>query len=233
MYVQHVELNTFQTEFRELSHKFSENEKIINKLTVTGANLHEVNKALDRFDNVIEAFALDVQKAIKLSKIGSDLILEHEFARDSLEPKCTELRIMCKRQEILFLERRQTLLKFLDLFEELEKLSKWCTTATQHMNMDQDMDRDQDILSQIRQIDYLISKAKEMKIKSRLDFEEDFDDIKHLISAKTLFSVGDKIKQFEEVKKEVTARGTSLREKAAKDPHLPLNCDNSNDLTTR
>ena len=232
MYVQHVELNTFQTEFRELSHKFSENEKIIQKLSVSGSNLYEVIKQLDKFDNVIEAFAMDVQKANKLSKVGSDLILEHEFARDSLEPKCTELRIMCKRQEILFLERRQTLLKFLDLFEELDK-SKWCTTASQHMHMDQDMDRDQDILSQIRQIDYLISKAKEMKIKSRIGFEEDFDDIKHLIVAKTLVSVGDKIKQFEEVKKEVTARRAILREKAAKDPNIPLSCDSSNDLSVR
>jgi len=233
MYVQYVELNTFQTEFRELSHKFSENEKIILKLAITGSNLHEVNEELDKFDNVIEAFSVDVQKANKLSKVGSDLILEHEFARDSLEPKCTELRIMCKRQEILFLERRQTLLKFLDMFEGLENLSKWCMTASQHLNMDQDMDRDMDILSQIRQIDYLLSKARGMKIKSRIDFEEDFDDIKHLITAKTLFTVGDKINQFEEVKKEVTARRTTLREKAAKDPNIPLSGDNSNDLTAR
>ena len=65
------------------------------------------------------------------------------------------------------------------------------------------------------------------------DFEEDFDDIKHLIASKTLFSVGDKIKQFEEVKKEVTVRRISLREKAAKDPSLPQSCDNSNDLSVR
>jgi len=228
LYVQHVELNSFQTQFRELAFKFSENEKIIRKLPVTGANLHEVNKELDRFDNVMEAFSIDVQRANNLSKVGSDLILEHEFARDSLEPKCTELRIMCKRQEILFLEKRQILLKFLDLFEELEKLSKWCSTATQHMNMDQDMDRDQDTLSQIRQTDYLLAKAKEMKIKSRIDFEEDFDDIRKLIAPKTLFNVGDKIKQFEEVKKEVTNRRASLREKAAKDPSLASSCDKTN-----
>ena len=233
MYVQHVELNTFQSQFRELSHKFSENEKLIQKLSTTGSNLHEVNEELDKFDNVMEAFSVDVQKANKLSKVGSDLILEHEFARDSLEPKCTELRIMCKRQEILFLERRQTLLKFLDLFEGLDNLSKWCTTASQHLNMDQDMDRDQDILSQIRQIDYLLSKARGMKIKSRIDFEEDFDDIKHLITAKTLFAVGDKIKQFEEVKKEVTKRRTILREKATKDPKIPMSCENSDDLSAR
>ena len=223
-----MELNSFQTQFRELAFKFSENEKIIRKLPVTGANLHEVNKELDRFDNVMEAFSVDVQRANNLSKVGSDLILEHEFARDSLEPKCTELRIMCKRQEILFLEKRQILLKFLDLFEELEKLSKWCSTATQHMNMDQDMDRDQDTLSQIRQTDYLLAKAKEMKIKSRIDFEEDFDDIRKLIAPKTLFNVGDKIKQFEEVKKEVTNRRSSLREKAAKDPSLASSCDKTN-----
>ena len=52
-----------------------------------------------------------------------------------------------------------------------------------------------------------------MKIKSRVDFEEDFDDIKHLITGKTLFAVGDKIKQFEEVKKNVTNRRCQLRDK--------------------
>ena len=92
----------------------------------------------------MEAFTEDIEAAVALSKVGSDLILEHEFARDSLEPKCTQLRIMCKTQEILFLERRQTLLKFVDLFEGLESLAAWCSTTTQHLNMDLDMDRDTD-----------------------------------------------------------------------------------------
>ena len=39
-----------------------------------------------------------MEAAVALSKVGSDLILEHEFARDSLEPKCTQLRIMVKTQ---------------------------------------------------------------------------------------------------------------------------------------
>lgn len=66
-----------------------------------------------------------------------------------------------------------------------------------------------------------------MKIKSRVDFEEDFDDIKQLITAKTLFSVGDKIKQFEEVKREVTNRRTELRSKAPTDNRYQLNCDDN------
>ena len=95
-----------------------------------------------------------------MAKVWSDLICEHKFARDSLEPKCTQLRIMVKTQEILFLERRQTQLKFVDLFEGLSALSAWCSTASHHLNMDLDQDRQTDVLSQIRQIDYLLSKAR-------------------------------------------------------------------------
>ena len=40
---------------------------------------------------------------------------------------------------------------------------------------------------------------RDIKIKSRAEFEEDFDGIKELIAAKTLFMVDDKISMFEEV----------------------------------
>ena len=42
---------------------------------------------------------------------------------------------------------------------------------------------------------------RDIKIKSRAEFEEDFDGIKELIAAKTLFMVDDKISMFEEVRK--------------------------------
>ena len=67
----------------------------------------QVSELLDKLDTVVEALSEDVEAAVALSKLGGDLVLQHEFARDSLEPKCTQLRIMCKTQEILFLERRQ------------------------------------------------------------------------------------------------------------------------------
>ena len=41
--------------------------------------------------------------------------------------------------------------------------------------------------------------SRDIKIKSRAEFEEDFDGIKDLIAAKTLFMVDDKISMFEEV----------------------------------
>ena len=35
-----------------------------------------------------------------------------------------------------------------------------------------------DVFSQIRQLDYLLSKSRELKLRSRADFEEDFEEIK-------------------------------------------------------
>ena len=63
----------------------------------------------------MEALSVDALKAKKLAKAGHQLISEHAFARDCLEPKCFELKMMCKRQEVLFLERRSAILNFLDL----------------------------------------------------------------------------------------------------------------------
>ena len=102
------------------------------------------------------------------------------------------------------------------LLKALENMSKWCDSAEHHLNRVQSRRSDeQDILSQIRQIEYLISKSRDIKIRGRLDFEEDFDEIKDIISAKTLFNTDDHIQRMEEVKNKVMSRLECLREKAA------------------
>ena len=70
-----MELNQFQIEFRELSNKFNENEKIIKKLPVNGSSIEEVNTQLDKLDSVIEALSVDAHKAKNLAKAGHELIL--------------------------------------------------------------------------------------------------------------------------------------------------------------
>ena len=40
--MQNIELAAFCTDFRQLAQKFSQNEKVIRGLAVSGANLHEV-----------------------------------------------------------------------------------------------------------------------------------------------------------------------------------------------
>ena len=49
---------------------------------------------------------------------------EYSFTRDTIETKCLELRSVCKKIEMVFTQRRQALLKFMDLFEGLESISQ-------------------------------------------------------------------------------------------------------------
>jgi len=215
LYVQYVELGQFNNQFGDLARKFSENEKVIKKLSLSVSSIDEVNNELDHLDRIIEALSVDALKAKKLSKFGKDLIQHHRFTREALEPKCAEIKVMCKRQEMLFLEKRRILLKLMDLFEALENMSKWCDTAEHHLDKKVPRNIDeQDVLSQIRQIDYLMSKSRDIKIRGQIDFEEDFDDIRDIISAKTLFMVDDHIQRMEVAKNNVTSRRESMREKA-------------------
>ena len=54
--------------------------------------------------------------------------------------------------------------RFLDLMECLESVGKWCSTATEHLNRDLETT---DPFSQIRQIDYLLSRSRELKLRTR------------------------------------------------------------------
>ena len=47
-----------------------------------------------------------------------------------------------------------------------------------------------DVFSQIRQLDYLLSKSRELKLRSRVDFDEDFEEIKAALAAPTCSTGG-------------------------------------------
>ena len=67
-------------------------------------------------------------------------------------------------------------------------------------------------LPQIRQIDYLLSKSRELKIRSRNDFETYYEDIKDAtVSAQTLFAVDDALEQFHNVTARIMQRREHLR----------------------
>ena len=129
-------------------------------------------------------------------------------------------------------DKRRILHKFLDLMEAVEGVNKWCLTATEHLDRDEDLDRPgvamltattggngeiveigEYIYSQIRQIDYLLSKSRELKLRSRHDFEENYDEIKDIVSAQTLFGVDDALEQFDTVTLRVMQRRENLRAK--------------------
>ena len=74
-------------------------------------------------------------------------------------------------------DKRRILHKFLSLMEDVEAINKWSVTATEHLDRDEDLDRPgvpmmtaggngevveigENIYSQIRQIDYLLTSLK-------------------------------------------------------------------------
>ena len=71
-----------------------------------------------------QGIAVDVHKAKRLSKAGCDLMTEYVFTKDILESKCVELRTLCKKLEVMFTQKRQSLLKFHDLFQNLDTITK-------------------------------------------------------------------------------------------------------------
>jgi len=114
--------------------------------------------------------------------------------------------------------------------EDVEAINKWSITATEHLDRDEDLDRPgvpmmtaggngevveigENVYSQIRQIDYLLSKSRELKLRSRHDFEDNYDEIKDIVSAQTLFGVDDALEQLDTVTVRVMQRREDLRSK--------------------
>ena len=71
-----------------------------------------------------------------------------------------------------------------------------------------------DVFSQIRQLDYLLSKSRELKLRSRADFDEDFEEIKDSMAAQTVFAVDDGLERLESVTFRVMRRREELRARA-------------------
>ena len=61
------------------------------------------------------------------------------------------------------------------------------------------------------QTDYLLSRSRELKLRTRSDFETVYEDIKELMSAQTLFAVDDALEQLEAVTVRVIQRRDELR----------------------
>ena len=75
---------------------------------------------------------------------------------------------------------------------------------------------DEDVFSQIRQIDYLLSKSRELKLRSRREFEETFDELKEMLAPQTIFAVDDALDQLETVTVQVMQKREELRSRATR-----------------
>ena len=77
------------------------------------------------------------------------------------------------------------------------------------------------------QLEYLVTESEDIKIRGRTHFEDDYVEIKDLISEKTLIKVDEHINKLEEVKTKVCDKRDELRKKCEEEKLLEDdNCDN-------
>ena len=79
---------------------------------------------LDYTSDHVQDIAVDVHKAKRLARAGQELMLEYKFTKEQLEQKCLELRSLYRKLELIFTEKRQSLLKFLELYQTLDMVTK-------------------------------------------------------------------------------------------------------------
>jgi hypothetical protein len=226
VYVQYLELNSFQTRFREVSGRLAQVEVQLRDLSTSASTIDDANELLDSLDSLAQSFAVENSKARELIKLGQELLDDHRFATDCVQPKCAELRRMLQKLDMVLNDKRRLLHQFLDLIDGIDAANKWSTSALDHLER-QDVDpgvgqqrssltADEDVFSQIRQIDYLLSKSRELKLRTRRDFEETFDELKDILAPQTIFGVDDALGQLEAVTMQVMQRREELRSRATR-----------------
>ena len=69
---------------------------------------------------------------------GQDLLDDHRFTVDCVQPKCTELRRLVQKLEVILDEKRRILHKFLDLIDGIDAANKWSASALSHLSRQED-----------------------------------------------------------------------------------------------
>ena len=80
-------------------------------------------------------------------------------------------------------------------------MANWCDEVNAHLDkkLEAQTEKDVDILDQIKQLDKLIAKQREMIIRSRSQFEDEFYCVKDFINEKCLLLVDQRLNIFHEV----------------------------------
>lgn len=82
VYVQYLELNSFQSRFREISVSLEQVEANLRDFSTGATTVDNVNLLLARLETVEQSLAMESTKARDLIRLGQDLLDDHRFAAD-------------------------------------------------------------------------------------------------------------------------------------------------------
>ena len=82
VYVQYLELNSFQSRFREISVSLEQVEANLRDFSTGATTVDNANLLLARLETVEQSLAMESTKARDLIRLGQDLLDDHRFAAD-------------------------------------------------------------------------------------------------------------------------------------------------------
>uniref|UniRef100_A0A7N5ZQB9 Mcf.2 cell line derived transforming sequence-like a n=1 Tax=Anabas testudineus TaxID=64144 RepID=A0A7N5ZQB9_ANATE len=124
-----LQLRHFELHFREVSRfktqqldMASERLSGFSEVSVSPTHGEHILRELSSHED--KACLLD--RALSLACEGDRLIENGHYAEDSIRPKCSELRGVCKEISFTLRSKKSLLLRAMELHHSLEKASRWC-----------------------------------------------------------------------------------------------------------
>uniref|UniRef100_A0AAQ5Y3I7 Mcf.2 cell line derived transforming sequence-like b n=1 Tax=Amphiprion ocellaris TaxID=80972 RepID=A0AAQ5Y3I7_AMPOC len=118
-------------QLRHFEHNYREVRALLDQVSEKLATFSEVGISPAHADHIFcelttyEERVCILDKALALSREGDELIQNSHYAEDSIQPKCSELRAVSESVSSSLRDKKDHLLKAMELHHRLERASKW------------------------------------------------------------------------------------------------------------
>ncbi|XP_054864792.1 guanine nucleotide exchange factor DBS-like isoform X4 [Amphiprion ocellaris] len=119
-------------QLRHFEHNYREVRALLDQVSEKLATFSEVGISPAHADHIFcelttyeERVCEILDKALALSREGDELIQNSHYAEDSIQPKCSELRAVSESVSSSLRDKKDHLLKAMELHHRLERASKW------------------------------------------------------------------------------------------------------------
>uniref|UniRef100_A0A3P8SAR4 MCF.2 cell line derived transforming sequence like n=1 Tax=Amphiprion percula TaxID=161767 RepID=A0A3P8SAR4_AMPPE len=118
-------------QLRHFEHNYREVRALLDQVSEKLATFSEVGISPAHADHIFcelttyEERVCILDKALALSREGDELIQNSHYAEDSIQPKCSELRAVSESISSSLRDKKDHLLKAMELHHRLERVSKW------------------------------------------------------------------------------------------------------------
>ncbi|PVD18636.1 hypothetical protein C0Q70_21186 [Pomacea canaliculata] len=185
-------------------------ETLEEQMTEMGSSVAQVESLAKEFEKIEEESQKDLEQGDRMRLRCDQLMMEDQYAVDSMRPKCVELQRMCEQYKELLRRRRQMLTRSHDLHDRLERANRWCSSGVDLL-AGQPLERcqtSQGAEIAVQEIDAFLKTLQDLKLSNPREFRQLFED---LMTQETRGTVQQVLKRMEDVQSMCEKRKESLR----------------------